>query len=157
LACKSHFVAWDGPCRELARDALAGAAAAAVWAATEPLDRRLFASDYSDIALLGKFVTRRHWRVAGLAFHLCNGAAFGLTYSALKRKPAASGRHFGLRLALAENMLTFPLMLLVERHHPAAGSTGIPWSPFNPTVFAQATLRHALFGLVLDRLAQRSR
>ena len=61
---------------------LAGAAAATAWAALEPLDRRLFRSDYSDVALLGKAVTRaRLWPVAGLVVHAANGAAFGLALS----------------------------------------------------------------------------
>ena len=52
------------------RSALAGAAAAALWGLQEPLDQRLFRCDYSDIALLGKFVTRgRRWRAAGFAIH----------------------------------------------------------------------------------------
>ena len=40
------------------RAAVAGGAAAAVWAALEPFDRRLFDHDYSDVAMLGKLVTR---------------------------------------------------------------------------------------------------
>ena len=63
------------------RAALAGAAAALTWAALEPLDRRAFRSDYSDVAVLGKAVTARaHWRLAGLALQnedgsliICNG------------------------------------------------------------------------------------
>nr|MBA3244459.1 hypothetical protein [Actinomycetota bacterium] len=43
--------------------AVAGAVAATAWGLVEPLDRRLFRSDYSDIALLGKAVTRGpRWR-----------------------------------------------------------------------------------------------
>ena len=37
---------------------LAGAAAAAVWGLVEPIDQRLFRFPYSDIAILGKLVTR---------------------------------------------------------------------------------------------------
>ena len=40
------------------RGALAGAAAAAVWAAQQPLDQRVFGVDYDDVELLGRFVTR---------------------------------------------------------------------------------------------------
>src|SRR3954465_4723176 len=44
------------------RAALAGAAAATVWAALQPLDRRVFGCEYSDVAVLGKAVTRsRLW------------------------------------------------------------------------------------------------
>ena len=37
---------------------LAGALAAAVWAAQQPIDKRLFGSRYDDVELLGKLVTR---------------------------------------------------------------------------------------------------
>ena len=54
-----------------ARSAAAGGAAATVWAFAEPLDRRLFRCDYSDIAVLGKAVTRGPWwRVAGFAVRI---------------------------------------------------------------------------------------
>jgi hypothetical protein len=50
------------------RSAAGGAVAAAVWALEEPLDQRLFRCDYSDVALLGKALTRgRGWRAAGSA------------------------------------------------------------------------------------------
>ena len=35
------------------RGALAGAIAAAAWAAQQPLDKRAFGSDYDDVELLG--------------------------------------------------------------------------------------------------------
>ena len=36
----------------------AGAVGAAVWAAQQPLDKRVFGCDYDDVELLGKPVTR---------------------------------------------------------------------------------------------------
>ena len=36
--------------------AAAGAVAATVWGALEPIDRRLFRNDYSDIAAVGKLL-----------------------------------------------------------------------------------------------------
>ena len=66
------------------RGALAGSAAAAVWAAQQPLDRRVFGLAYDDTELLGKLVTRGPvWPVAGVALHLANGAAFGALYANL--------------------------------------------------------------------------
>ena len=58
-----------------ARAAAAGVTATAVWAAAEPLLRRIFRTPYSDVRLLGRPLSRRHWRAAGLALHLANGAA----------------------------------------------------------------------------------
>ena len=69
------------------RAALAGAAATMVWAALEPVDRRVLRCDYSDVALLGKLVTRsRWWPLAGLALPAANGAAFGLAFHELQRR-----------------------------------------------------------------------
>ena len=59
--------------------------AAAVWAAQQPLDKRVFGSDYDDVELLGKLVTRDSgWQAAGLAIHMANGAAFGAVYALLR-------------------------------------------------------------------------
>jgi len=136
-----------------ARAAVAGAGAAIAWAALEPLDKRLFRLDYSDVALLGKLVTRsRWWPAAGLALHAANGAAFGLAFERLRRSTGAEPRRLALSLALAENFATFPLASQLERWHPASGEPGVV--PFySPRGLAQATLRHALFGVVLGRLA----
>src|SRR4029077_17620364 len=67
-----------------ARGALCGAAAAAVWALQQPLDKRVFGVAFDDVELLGKAVTRGpRWRAAGTAWHVANGAAFGAVYAPL--------------------------------------------------------------------------
>lgn len=135
------------------RDAAAGAVAATAWAALEPLDRRLFGCDYSDVALLGKAVTRgRAWRAAGLAAHAANGAAFGFAYGALRRRLSAPPRRLALAMALAEHVGLYPLCWFVDRYHPARGEEGVPPLLTNGRAFAQATARHVLFGLVLGAL-----
>ncbi len=133
------------------RAAAAGATAALVWAAAEPLDRPVFRCDYSDVALLGKAVSRRHWRTAGLAMHAANGAAFGVAWAALNHRFRISP----VTLALAENAALWPLVRLVDRHHPARGTEGLPPLAGNRAAFAQACWRHALFGWVLGKLAGR--
>jgi hypothetical protein len=136
------------------RAAAAGAAAAAVWALAEPLDRRLLRCDYSDVALLGKAVTRGpRWRAAGLAIHLANGAVFGLAYRRARTALPVGPRKLALGMALAEHVALYPLCAVVDRHHPARGEPGIPPLATNRRAFAQATWRHALFGAVLGRLA----
>ena len=131
------------------RSALAGACAAVVWAAAEPIDRRLLRNDYSDVALLGKAVTRsRAWPVVGLAMHAGNGAVFGLAYRELRRRRDVSA----VKLALAEHLALFPLGLVIDRVHPARGQEGVQ-RVFGARAFAQATWRHILFGAVLGRLA----
>ena len=139
--------------RSRARAAAAGAAAATAWGLLEPLDRRLFRHDYSDIALLGKAVTRgRAWRPVGFALHALNGAAFGLAFDAVRRRTNASPRRLALGLALAEHVGLYGLAPLVDRYHPARGQAGL--APLvSARAFAQETARHAVFGLVLGRLA----
>lgn len=131
--------------------AVAGSLAAAVWAAQQPLDKRIFESDYDDIELLGKLVTRGgEWPVAGLALHVGNGALFGAVYSQLRPFLPGPPVAAGLLGGLAEHLALWPLVRVVDRYHPArkelAPLTG------NGRAFAQAAWRHALFGLVLGGL-----
>ena len=138
---------------ERGRAAAAGATAALVWAAVEPLDERLFRSDYRDVALLGKLVVRgRGWLPAGLALHAANGAVFGLVFDAVRRRSGLPPRRLALGLALAEHVGLYPLGLLVDRHHPCRGERHLP-PLMSPRVFGQETFRHAVFGLVLGTLA----
>ena len=134
--------------------AAAGAAAAAVWAAQQPLDKRLFRSDYDDVELLGKLVTRgADWPVAGLVLHLQNGALFGAGY--VQAKPLLLGPPLARAVvaAMAENFAFWPLGRLVDRFHPARDEL----EPFhgNLRVLAQSTWRHLVFGLVLGALEER--
>ncbi|NUR75476.1 MAG: hypothetical protein HOQ28_04215 [Thermoleophilia bacterium] len=126
------------------------------WAALEPVDKRLFRHDYSDVALLGKFATRtRAWPIVGLAIHAANGAVFGLAFDAVRRRTSAEPRRVALALALAENFALFPLSRIVDRRHPARGEPGL--APlFSGRGLAQSTTRHIVFGIVLGRLASRS-
>jgi hypothetical protein len=128
--------------------------AAAVWAIEQPLDKLVFGSDYDDIELLGRAVTRRDgWYPAGLALHIQNGAAFGAVYAnvapliplpAVARGPAA---------ALAEHLATWRLSAVSDRFHPARDQ--LPTLAGNRRAFAQATWRHLLFGIVLGELERR--
>ena len=136
------------------RAALAGSTAALVWAAQEPIDQRVFACDYSDVAVLGKGLTRgRRWRAAGVAFHVANGALFGLAYYEARDRLAVDPRRLAVGMAVAEHIVLYPLCGLVDRFHPARGEPGVPPLLTNPRAFAQATWRHALFGAVLGRIA----
>jgi hypothetical protein len=114
---------------------------------------RILRHDYSDVALLGKFVTRsRAWPVAGLAIHAANGALFGLAFEEVRRRSSLPPRRLAFGLALAEHVTLFPLGVLVDRYHPARGEPGVVDVSSAPA-FAQATWRHALFGAVLGGLA----
>ena len=119
------------------RAAAAGAVAALVWGLQEPLDRRVFGCDYSDVEFLG-----RGRRSLGFAVHAANGALFGVAFDAARRRVDIDQRRLGLGLALAEHIALWPVLGLVDRQLVTS-----------PRAFAQATYRHALFGVLLGRLA----
>lgn len=142
------------PTRQRFRAAAAGAASATVWGLFEPIDQRIFRCDYSDIAVLGKGVTRgRHWRPAGFALHALNGAAFGLVLDTVRRRIPVEPRRLALGMALAEHVSLYPLCYFVDRYHPARGEEGVPPLLTNRRAFAQATVRHVVFGFALGLLA----
>ena len=131
----------------------AGSVAALAWGALEPLDRRLFRHDYSDVAVLGKTFTRGPgWRPLGFAIHALNGAIFGAVYYEIGNWVSRDPRRLAMELALLEHLTLFPTGMLVDRHHPARGEPGVA-TLFGRQAFGQATIRHALFGAVLGTLA----
>jgi hypothetical protein len=136
------------------RGAVAGAIAAGAWALEQPLDKVIFSSPYDDVEWLGRAVTRgERWYPAGLAFHLSNGAAFGMVYAnvaPLLPVPAATR---GPLTALGEHLALWPLCGLSDRFHPARKK--LPRLAGNSRAFAQSTLRHLLFGIVLGELERR--
>jgi hypothetical protein len=135
--------------------AAAGAVAATAWALLEPVDKRLFRCHYSDVALLGKAVTRgRLARPIGLAMHAGNGAIFGLAFAEARRRLPIPKERLALGMALAEHVALYPLSYFVDRYHPARGEEGIPPLLSSPRAFGQATVRHALFGVILGRLSR---
>ena len=134
------------------RRAGAGAIAALAWGVLEPLDKRLFGWDYSDVAVLGKAFTRGPgWRPLGFAIHALNGAIFGLAFHELASRVKSDQRRLALQLALLEHLLLFPTGHFVDRFHPARGEPGLA-RLLSTRAFGQATVRHAVFGLVLGRL-----
>lgn len=136
------------------RGALAGALAAAAWAAQMPLDKRLFASDFDDVELLGKAITGGPaWPLAGWLAHLQNGALFGAAYANLAPRAPLPSWVRGPVAGLAENFATWPLVALTDRLHPAREE--LPKAFVNPRAIAQSTWRHLLFGVVLGELERR--
>lgn len=117
----------------------------------EPLDQRLLDCKYDDVEILGKLVTRgEHWRAIGFTWHVQNGAILGAAYARLK--PALRGPAVlrGLMVGVIEHVATWPLTVLVDRYHPARKE--LPKLADNSRAFAQATIRHAVFGIVLGLL-----
>jgi hypothetical protein len=130
------------------RGGLAGGLAAAVWAAQQPLDKRLFETRYDDVELLGKLVTRgERWPAAGLALHVQNGILFGAVYAQLKPFMPGPPVLRGVAAGLAEHVAFWPLARVTDRYHPARRE--LEALDGNWRAFAQAAWRHALFGAVL--------
>jgi hypothetical protein len=125
-------------------------AAAAAWAASEPLLQRVFRTSYSDVRLLGRAVTRgRAWPAAGIAMHLLNGAAFGVAWERL----GGRGWKSGVVAAQVENLVFWaPGMAVVDRYHPERRTGALPSLLRNKRVFGYEVATHALFGAVLGLL-----
>jgi hypothetical protein len=118
--------------------AAAGAAAAAIWAAQQPLDKKVFGSEYDDVELLGKLATR---------------GSFGAIYSLARPFAPGPPTAVGALAGLSEHLAFWPLGVLVDRYHPARSDLEPLWR--NRRAFAQATWRHLLFGVVMGELERR--
>ena len=134
------------------RGALAGAAAAGVWAAQQPLDQRVFGCGYDDVRLLGRLAAAHGAAEypVGLAIHVLNGAAFGALYANAARLLPVPAPLRGPLAGLAEHAATWPgmpLLLRLRSDLPAEWGSG--------RALAVSTWRHALFGTVLGELERR--
>jgi hypothetical protein len=133
------------------RGGVAGAVATVVMTLEQTLDKRLFDSKYDDVEILGKLVTRGDdWQPIGVALHVQNGAILGAAYPRLKPSLPGPAVLRGLLAGLIEHVATWPMTVLVDRYHPARKE--LPKLAANPRAFGQATIRHAVFGIVLGLL-----
>jgi hypothetical protein len=134
--------------RRAINGAIAGGVAAAVWAAQQPLDKRVFGYGYDDVEMLGKAVTTGpSWPAVGFALHVQNGMAFGASYASLRPLLPGPPVATGLAAGLIEHVALWPLGRFVDRYHPAREQlTPVGTSSRS---FVQAAWRHALFGLVM--------
>ena len=141
------------------RGGIAGAVATVVMTLEQPLDQRLFNYRYDDVEILGKLVTRGdHWQPIGVTMHVYNGAIFGAVYARLKPSLPGPAVLRGLLFSLIEHVAAWPLTVVFDRYHPARKE--LPKLAANRRAFGQATIRHAVFGIVLglveDALNDRS-
>lgn len=133
------------------RGGIAGAAATVVMTLEQPLDQRVFDTRYDDVEILGKLVTRGDgWRPIGFALHVQNGAMLGAAYPRIKPSLPGPAVLRGLLAGLIQHVATWPMAVLVDRYHPARKE--LPKMAASPRVFGQATVRHAVFGIVLGLL-----
>jgi hypothetical protein len=129
------------PARTL-RGALAGAAAAAVWLAQQPLDKRIFGWPYDDADLLARLTGTG--RGVGTLLHIGNGALFGAVYANVAPAAPLPPQLRGPLAGLVEHVASWPLAALA-----------VPEMATSPRAFAQSTWRHLLFGAVLGELERR--
>lgn len=147
--------------RRLRDGATAGLAAGVAFALVMLLDMRLSGRKVNDFRLLGDAGPfRRYWRVTGPSIHFVNSLNLGLVYAAVEPLLRGPGWLRGLTFALAENTILWPVVLLLDRVHPAIRDGEL--EPFNGCYpFLIENLRHAAYGLTLgalyDRLARRRR
>jgi len=128
------------------RGALAGAVAAGLWNAYDPLLKRVFRSPYADSEVLGALITTgdKEW-LANLVTHMGGGATFGFLFERL----GGRGVKEGIAAALVENTVLWPAMAVVDRVHPKVRDGEWPRLLVNSRAFASATAGHALFGALL--------
>lgn len=136
---------------ELGLTIRAGLAASGAYLAMMAVDMRLLDYPQSDLVLQGRLapVPRHWWLPAGLIMHAGFGIVLALGYGRLARHRLPGPPWLrGVILASAENLLLWPLTVLIDRSHPAVRDGQMP--PMNnPRCFAQAVLRHIAFGAVL--------
>jgi hypothetical protein len=128
------------------RGALAGSVGAAVWLASQPLDRRVFGVDHDDAELLGRLAARGRPEASavGVVLHMQNGALFGALYAQVAPSLPVHPVLRGPLAALLEHLATWPAIALVE---PSMWRSG--------RAFAQSAWRHLLFGVVVGELERR--
>src|SRR2546421_10260298 len=125
------------------RGGVAGAVATVVMRLEQPLDKRLFHSNYDDVEILDKLFTRGdHWRPIGITLHVQNGAIFGAAYARLKPSLPGPGVLRGLLAGLIEHVAAWPLTVLFDRYHPARKE--LPKLATGPPAFGQAADRPAV-------------
>ncbi len=77
-----------------------------------------------------------------------NGAILGAAYARFKPSLPGLAVLRGLLAGLIEHVATWPMTVLVDRYHPACNE--LPKLAANHRAFGQATIRHAVFGIVDD-------
>src|SRR3982074_1220388 len=135
------------------RGGVAGAVATVAMTLEQPLDKRLFHSKYDDVEILGKLVTRGdHWQPIGFALHVQNGAILGAAYARLKPSLPGPAVLRGLLAGLPETLPRAPCAWPGRVARDPPPRKGRPKLAANRRAFGQATIRHAVFGIVLGLL-----
>jgi hypothetical protein len=132
----------------------AGLGAGAAYLVAQEIDRRITNPRSNDLILVGGLVTCRPelWRPLGLLNHMLASVTFAFFFEWIVA-PRLFGPYWlrGMLTFQAENASFWPLVLLIDRLHPAV-KTGDMARLNQPVYFAQEVWRHLAFGIVLGAL-----
>lgn len=133
----------------------AGLAGGAAFAIVMKLDMKLSGQPVDDFLLLAGFGPwRTQWRTIGPIVHSVNSVALGALYALVSARLRGPGWLRGMTFALVENAALWPILVLLDRVHPAIRSGELP--EYNhPWPFLAEALRHAAYGLVLGAVYER--
>lgn len=141
--------------QRLKSGAIAGFVAAAAFAVWMKLDMRVSGDRVDDFQLLGGFgPLAEHWPVTGAIIHHTNGALLGAGYGIAEPYLRGPGWLRGVTFALVENTLLWPLILLLDRAHPAIRAGALP-SYNRAWPFVAENIRHIVYGGVLGYVFER--
>ncbi|HLI50559.1 MAG TPA: hypothetical protein VKU87_02105 [Thermomicrobiaceae bacterium] len=122
------------------------------------IDLAIVKNKADDLVLLGGLtpLPERHWRLAGAVMHFVNSVIVALAFDRLRSHLSWIGNRQlrGLFFLQIENLLLYPLLLLIEPLHPARRAGKLA-NFRDPVVFLQEIFRHPIFGLVLGTLLDR--
>jgi hypothetical protein len=140
----------------ICRGIIAGIAGGVAFAAVMQADIAISGRRVDDFKLLaGWGPLRDHEHIAGPAIHLINSASLGALYALVNERLVGPGWLRGLTFATAENLTLWPVIILLDRIHPAIGDGSLP--EYNHAwPFIAESVRHLAFGLVLGALYERS-
>lgn len=134
---------------------IAGLAASAAYLAEMALDMRLTGNRYDDLVVLGGFLPARpaRQRLLGLAVHCGIGLSLARVYESVEPLiPPVPAPLQGLLFIQAENLITFPGVVVADVVHPAVRRGQLP-RLFSWRYFWVETARHAAYGLVLGAVS----
>ncbi|MCX2728502.1 hypothetical protein OO015_13510 [Thermomicrobium sp. 4228-Ro] len=138
------------------RHALAGIVGALAFLVAMAVDLALLRRRTNDLRLLAGLlpVGHRYWPLLGTIMHLVNGAALGVLYGRLRHRLPRPGWLAGTVFALGENLVLWPLIVVLDRIHPDVRAGRL--ERFNqPVPFLQEVWRHLAYGITLGLLVDR--
>jgi hypothetical protein len=141
--------------RRIVPGIVSGLAGGAAFAAVMKLDIALSGEPVDDFRLLAAFgPLRGKWRIVGPAIHAANSASLGALFALTSDRLRGPGWRRGLTFALIENTVLWPVIIVLDRVHPAIRSGDLP--PYNRLwPFIAENVRHAAFGIALGAVYER--